>query len=358
MIRPRRSRRLLALLAGLPLLVGAGLLAGQALSGSDGSPAIAFAQAGPGTYAVAIRNEGAHDTVLAVDAATGDAAEVAKIEHLEGYASFAAVSPDGNTLAAVVADQGTRAHPSATLHIVDLNSGEARALERGLDQLQQPLWDPAGADVYVTRTTPADSPAAEVQVLRVDVASGAVAVATSIAGVAGAYPVGFDAGGRLLTVAIAAEGSVLYRDSEPAFAFSPAITRDWRVSPDGTQLAFIEAAVDSGLEYRFGLVSLIDGSDQRAQRTGAGQQLGVAWNPADGTIAVGQDPGSGTSRNSSANGGFDVPLAYSPDGTFLAVEAWSGGSFERPGQAVLEIAGPSGRVSLASANRFAGWVVR
>jgi dipeptidyl aminopeptidase/acylaminoacyl peptidase len=343
----------------VPVLALAALLAFAIFGRPSESRPRAFAEAGTGTHAIVLRDDGGADTVLAVDAMSGETTAIATVPHLEGYTSFAAVSPSGDALAVVAADLGTPARPLASLVIVDLATGAVTRLLEEIDQLQQPLWSPDGAAIFVTRTAASDTPATDVSILRVAVAGGPPAEAMLIPGAAGAYPVGFDANGRLLVVAITGQGSVMYREGGGTTLISAAITRDWRVSPDGRRLAFIEANTAEGLRYQLNVIDL-DGGDVRAQSAAPrrdGQQLGVAWHP-QGSLAVGQEPGTGGARAASAGSpGFDVPLSYSPDGTFLAVAAWSGSSFARPGSVSLQVVGPAGRVPLADANRFAGWAI-
>lgn len=342
--------------AALPLALLAVL--GLALALRPGSQGGALANAPAGVYAVALRNDGAADTVVAVNAATGVTREIATLPHLQGYTSFAAVSPDGTRLAAVVADGGTPARPLASLRIVAIETGAVSTALSEIDQLQQPLWAPDGSRIFVTRTAQADGPAAEVTVLGVT-PGGATSTVMVLPGVAGAYPVGFDSNGRLLVVAITSTGSVLYRDTGEPLPISEAMTRDWRVSPDGTALAFVEASLENGLEYRLRVVELVPGA-ARAQVAAdpSGQQLGVAWHPS-GSLAYGEEPGRGAARaQASGTPGFDVPLGFSPDGAFLAVETWSGTSFASPGTVALELIGPGGRLELDWATRFAGWTTR
>jgi hypothetical protein len=230
-----------------------------------------------------------------------------------------------------------------------------------LDELQQPVWSPDSKRVFVTRTRLAGAGAtAEVTVLSVPAAGGLETPVMTLPGVAGAYPIGFDPDGRLLVVAIDASGSTLHRQQADPVHLSPHITRDWSVSPGGDKVAFIEADLAEGLRYRLAVISLSGQQTVSAQAiTADGQQLGVAWHPAESAPTAGQEPGSGDTLAASAGSpGFDIPLAYSPDGAFLAVEAWDGASFSQPGSVALEVVGPEGRTALAAANRFAGWLTR
>ncbi|MCA9829361.1 MAG: hypothetical protein KC495_02715 [Dehalococcoidia bacterium] len=359
------SRRLvvgIAAVAAVLLLVSA--LFGQ-FQGGPGTPVRrAFAEAGPGYYAVAIRNEGSFDTILAVNPADpGTVREAATISHLNGYTSFGAVSPTGDAIALVVADSGSQANPIASLYRADLATGAVTLLASGIDYLQQPIWTPDGASVLVSRSDSQDSPSVGISILRASATGSGTDELLRLEAVAAAYPVGFDAGGTPLIVAIEQRGSVLHRPGRPDVILSPNITRDWRTSPGGGQLAFIEADLSNGLQYRLSVVALSESaavaSAQSLPAASSQQQLGVAWPPAGDRPLTAEEPLSGQARAASGPAaGFDIPLGFSPDGSNLVVEAWTGTSFESPGLGRLEITGNGGRLALAGANRFAGWVVR
>ena len=359
------KRRFALGLAGLTAALLIGTVISAQFDRGPGSPVRrAFAEAGPGYYAVAIRNDGAFDTIVAVNPADpGTVREAATVPHLPGYTSFGAVSPEGDAIALVVADAGSQASPVASLYRADLLTGAVTLLVSDIDYLQQPVWTPDGAAVLVSRSNGQDNPSVRVSILRVAASGAMVDELFSLDAVAAAYPVGFDDEGTPLVVSIGAPGSVLHRPGQADVVLSPHITRDWRVSPDGTQLAFIEADLAQGLQYRLSIVSLVEAgavaSAQSLPAASTRQQLGVAWPPAGANPVTAEEPLAGQVRAASGpSAGFDVPLGFSPDGAHIVVEAWTGTSFDSPGLGRLEITGAAGRLPLASANRFAGWVVR
>ncbi len=322
----------------------------------------ALASAPPGTYAIAVSGESGEDIVFAYRADDpADVREVARVPHLPGYTTRGAVDAAGRYAALVVAEGGTQARPLASLVIVDLATGETTRLAAGIDVLQTPLFAPAGAAVFVTRSVSTGTPATDVEIVRVSVPLGDGEVAFTVRGVLGAYPAGFDASGALLTVVIDGRGSTLLSDGVEVTQLSPSITRDWRVSPDGKQIAFIETRTAGGVSYHARLVDTGAGSARAtAQQADDGQQLGVAWRPGVNAPTVGRDPSSrpGALGAAQVAGGFDVPLAYSADGRYLAVEAWDGDSFQAPGRSSFDIVSSGGRRELVNAARFLGWVTR
>ena len=345
-----------------------------AILGAPATPAVtgtAFATAPQGTYAVVARSEEAADVVSVVLASNpSDAMEVGRVPHLPGYASTGTVSADGRKLALVAADGGSQAHPRSSVLELDLETGTLTRLALDVDYLVTPVWRPDGKAVIATRTLQnEESPFATVTLLaaRTD-ASGEEEVAR-FEDVLGAYPVGFDPSGELISVVIDGDGSTAYRGTTPVAHLSEHITRDWQLSPDGTQLAFIETNLSNGLRYLAGYVSLNApgrSGAARAMASGQGQQAGVAWKPGDPAPTFGREPGSqatiaGAPINgvSAAGTGIDIPLLYAPDGEFLAVTNLSGRDFANPGSLQLQVIAVSGeRHTLSGYSRFFGWSAR
>lgn len=343
----------IAVLAVLPI-------AAAVLGRGGGTPVTrtAYADAAPGNYLVVARNEDTFDVIAVAPASDPAAAtEVARVGHLPGYASSGAVS--GSLLAMVVADAGTVSSPSASLVLVGLETGVVTRVAEHIDQLQGPVWAPGGEALVVTRTSPARGGLADVLLLRVGT-DGSIVEAGRFEGVLGAYPVGFDASGRLVVVVIDHRGSTAYRDGEPAVVLSSEITRDWRLSHDGAALAFIETNVTGGLHY-VARVAALDGGTAAAAAQAAstdGQSLGVAWRPGAAAPTFGYEPSRGASAQSVGGGGFDVPFAYSADGAALLVEHWTGTSYAAPGERQFQLLSGGDRVPAGEFSRFYGWATR
>lgn len=333
-------------------------------------PRTAFASAPAGDYAVVSRTEGDTDVIAVAPLANPSApTEVARVQHLDGFSTNGVVSPDGKHLALIVPDAGSSAQPSASLVLLDMNTGTQLRLAQDLDPQQMPLWALDSASVVVVRNQPPT-----LRVLRVPTDNSGSKALKDYPKILGAYPFAFDPQGRLLTVIIDARGSTLTRDGADVALLSDQITRDWRLSPDGSQVAFIESNLDGGLHYQARTFAFDGSANVSAQaQTDGSQQLGVAWQPGSGTPTFGREHttaalGSGTAEAQSAaessgdgitgGGGFDVPIAYSGDGTALAVTHWTGPNFAQAGKSSLEVITVAGRVELPGFAKVLGWAAR
>ncbi len=359
-----RLRRVLIASGVVALAIAILPIAAAVINGIDGTTIArtAFATAPSGQYAVVARDTGTEDVIL-VAPATDPAAttEIAKVGHLSGYTSNGAVSPDGRRLALITVDAGSMAHPGASLLVVELETGSVTRLATGVDPLQTPLWDASSAAVVVTRLRTNEAGLADVQFARVAIDRSGERPIGSANPVLGAYAVGFDTEGRFVSVVIDGRGSTALRDGSEVAAISSQITRDWRLSPDGKQLAFIESNVERGLRYlaRVASLDVEAGGSVSAQGAATGQQLGVAWRPGAAEPSFGQEPGARTGVSAqSASEGFDVPLGWAVDGSALAVQHWTGPDFAHAGQLALAIVVNGSSRPLAGAGRFYGWAAR
>ena len=344
---------MLALAAAL-----AGAAALSLLIQNGGPPQTAFARAPGGQYAVVAKNTGAATVVTVVGASANTAPmEIATVPHLPGVDLRGAVSPDGRYVALVTPDTVVLGRPVAALIALDLETGEVRRLVEGLEPLQDALWSPDSRAIVVThRSWTGGEPATSLVRVAMD---GAVTVMETHPGAGMVAPIGFDAAGRLLAVRIDARGSTLTREGVGVRWLSSHVTRDWALSPDGTQLAFVEANTWQGLRYLPRVVRIDGSGSVRAASTSGQQAVGVAWAPSGGSPRFGSEPHTPPGSVSAQSViGFDVPLAYSRDGTSLAVHHWSGGSFEDPGAPQLAIVSAAGRQSLSGFSRFFGWSAR
>ncbi len=327
-----------------------------AVIGHDPATHTAFASAPPGNYAVFSTAGDTADQIRVAPANNPDAAVyVATVPHLPGYFARGAVSPSGTLLALVVADGGTQADPIASLTVVNLETAKQTRIASSVDYLQDPVWQPDSKAVMVVSAQ--DDGIALLQ------AGTDASVPTHVHtyDATGFYPVGFNPAGQLVSVLLDGRGSTVVVGEDEVTSLSPGITRDWELSPDGSQIAFIETDLSSGVHYLPRVVSLAAASSSANVSTMAAtanlQALGVAWSPTGGEPAFGMEPG-GSGAVVAQAAGFDVPLDYSADGSSLAVSHWSGSSFEEPGSARFELLTPSGRSELTGATRFFGWSAR
>lgn len=366
--RNRRSQQIPAWLIGLTVVaavlavlpIGAAVLQGP----GAGAPRTAFAQAAGGAYVIGLR-AGENEDVLLAAAATdpGQPIELTRLPHIAGQVTSGAVSPDGRRAAVVVAEAGTVAAPGYALLVVELESGATTRLANAVDGLQTPAWARDSQTLVFTRSVPVAESRVDVRFLRIAAAGGDEREVAAARRVLGAYSVAFDAGGRLLSVTIDERGSTLVRDGQELKLLSAQITRDWRLSPDGKALAFIESDTTAGLRYRPRVEPLDPSAAPALAQTAAGadgQALGVAWSPA-GKVAFGSEPAVGAVVQAQAAGpaGFDIPVGFAPDGSAQVVQAWSGASFAEPGTMKMTVIDANGgRREAPGMTRVLGWSMR
>ena len=351
---PRRALALLALTVAL-----AGVAAVALLAQTGGPPQTAFARAPSGQYAVVAKNTGPATVITVVGASQTDAPmEIATVPHLHGFSLRGTVSPSGRQVALIAPDHSINGRAAASLVTLDLETGALRRLAEGLEPLQDALWTPDSAAVLTTRNTLLASGGLGMSVVRVDL-DGTETVLETHAGAVMVAPLGFDAEGRLLAVRLDARGSTLTREGIAIRWLSSHFTRDWALSPDGAQVAFVEVNRWQGVRYLPRVVSIDGSGSVSAASTSIQQALGAAWAPSGERPRFGSEPyappGSVSAQGMS---GFDVPLGYSHDGGSLVVRHWSGGSFTEPGTPRLEIVSGLGRQSLEGFTRFFGWSAR
>lgn len=364
---PRGKRRKARWIVPAVLLAAASAVAVATLvwiAGSGSSPAgPAFAAAPQDLYVLNARDTGTEDVLVATSVETpADEREIVRLAHPPGLPSLGTTAPGSAMLAVAIPDGADAEAALAALKLVDLRTGTITHLLDGVDASQPPIWAADGRSIFTTRAN-GEGPLVDVTILRATT-DGNVTEAALAPRVLGAYPVGTDSSGALLYVVIDKRGSTLVRDGHDVMLLSANITRDWALSPDAKQLAFIEAALDGGLHY-LARVASIPGPGEAAasalEASGAGgrQALGAAWAPGQFAPSFGLEPAgaarSGVSAQAKA-AGFDVPLSYAPGNVALAVQAWTGASFKEPGAMTVDVLSNAGRLSLPKGSRFFGWL--
>ena len=364
-LNPRLALFFLA--AGAVLLAGVGVFA---LLRPESKGAVAPVSA----RAAYIEFGGAADTLwLATPDSPSGRKKTFVARHAANFGIVAALSPDGQSLAyaSLPPDTQTPSPDSpADLYLASLKKGQPRRLTQGIDLLVRPLWTPDSRNVVVRRTDTHEQ--ATFRLVEVDVSSGEERPLVSSS--AALFPVGFSPReGAFYFVEIMAGASelrVLAPDGtsiKSVSHLSDDLTRDWTLSPDGARLAFLALSVAGDKVTSRAMV--LDLASGRVAPAAApqGDQFGPAWSPR-GALSIGEIAAdAATPAPARTNGqptlpgpemGFDVPAGWSPDGRYLAVRTFQGGSATTPGSSVLAVVGPNGfRKTLASQEvTFIGWV--
>jgi hypothetical protein len=210
------------------------------------------------------------------------------------------------------------------------------------------------------------------EIVRLEVSTGSET--SLIKSDAALFPVGFTPNAALLYASVSNTGSDLYRatgdGSPPALVahLSDDLTRDWALSPDGTRLAFL--SVPSSGQTAFSRVQVLDvaGGQLITERAAQGSdEFGPSWSP-QGTLSFGRLAGgssmngvvAGEARLAGPSRGFDVPLAWSTSGSWIAVRSFDGTTVTAPGRPSLTLVNVQGgrKVIATGEVTFIGWTHR
>lgn len=337
---------------------------------------------------------------------------IAVIPHRADWGIIPSLSPDGKRLAYLTLPEGAVDRSfQAEAYILDLDSGKTELIAQGVDLQLRPLWSPDGELLFVRRIL-LDQ---EVTILQVQVSAmgdqqGAEdsliepVLKADLSDVLALIPIGFaddersvyfarisagSAGGTLLGafVPAAVEPVATTPPDGPPASPSPQTTfvvtlsedqiaRDYGLSPDSSKLTFlVQEPVQGRLVFRTFVADLVGMSVARLSTEGLGiaGHLRPLWHPDGARISVGLLPSGGDpgavalvppdggapSFLPSPDPGFDVPLSWAPDGSYLAVTSFDGVSLVNPGDARLLLVAPSGhRISVADGPdvEVVGWV--
>jgi hypothetical protein len=156
---------------------------------------------------------------------------------------------------------------------------------------------------------------------------------------------------------------------------SDQIPDDYDLSPDRKRLSFLAPGLADGQFVLRSFVADLGGRTVAAvpsEGLPPGDQLRPLWHPDGNRLAVGLLPSAiepGAVALVPAGGGppgflpapergFDIPIAWAPDGTFLAVTNFSGQSLANPGDQRIDLAAPTGqRIIVTGGPQFEviGW---
>lgn len=283
-----------------------------------------------------------------------------------GLHAHGAASPAGTSVAVLAPQASTAAssHPTATLYTVSLPSGIRSEMEGAFAYLSHLVWAPDGRYIYATSPLHGDT----LDITHTDTYTGHTRIAAQFAGAFEAVPLGFSASGsRLYVVTVDKSGSTLWQEEdgkvEKVALLSAGRTRDWKLSPDGAWLAFVDVlgSGNSGLVGRTltiatGVVSTVP--------AGA-NQVSPVWAPGSDVPVFGGPGGQLQLTSPARPGAYPAPLAYSPDGQGLVATIYAA-STDSSGQVSatdsqhgsLELVSPTHRTLLTDADgaAFFGWV--
>jgi Tol biopolymer transport system component len=322
------------------------------------------------------------DNIVAVDPDhVGDRDTIATIDHAPGYGVFPVLSPDGSAIA-YTALPSDAANPSpdtpALAGIVDTH-GDVMSLATDIDLLVPPVWTPDSDAIVVRKNTPQPNSAGTFELLLL-ARDGSRSTITSWS-TAALFPIAFSPdGSKLYFATLNSAGSDLYSiapngSGETKIAhLSDEVARDWKLSPDGSALAYsvaesgpnpsiVTKVLDLASEQATDAVSSGGADDSREEFNpawrGDGELTIASLNPQGGGNAV--DVGrTGAMQNLTTNAAsIDLPLGWSPDGGKLVVRAVEGANPDQAGASHLELVAPNGdrtRVSDSADVLVVGWL--
>jgi hypothetical protein len=379
--RQLSSRAVLAPLAAIGvgavlLLIGvAAWLAGALPSGDDppseaqngGAPMLVYAEYG----------ETADRIYTAPAEAPHDRTLLETVPHAAGWA----ITPGPEIVGGLAAfnvlptDAPSGRDSPAQLWVLDVSAGTRVRYASDADLLVAPVFSPDG-DALLYRTALLED---RQEIVRVDLETKARRVVHVEESPFGAFPVGFDDAGRPLIVRLSLAGSDLLRIEHPdppvlLRHLSDELTREWRLSHDGSALAYAAPIIDRELVLW----------QPRALRTSTGEPLPAVlppasyfsplWQPSTGALTAGSlggsllggvadgvvllSPEGDLAALAGPDEGFDVPLAWSYDGRWLAVRQFERANNIDPGVDTVTVIGLDGTRRAVEAEReviVLGW---
>lgn len=329
--------------------------------------------------------------------------EMAVIPHRADWGIVPSLSPDGKRLAYLtLPERAVDRGSEAEAYILDLESGQTELIAQGVDLQLRPLWSPDGELLYLRRIAQMER---EVTILQVQVPGAGEEQDSRIEPILKAdlsdvltfIPIGFADDERsmyFVQISAGSGGGTLLGAYAPATAPAPLpppsptpqatfvvhlsdqIARDYDLSPDSKRLSFlVQELIEGQLLFRAFVADLVGGIVEPLPTEGlqSGGHLRPLWRPDGSRISVGLLPSPGEpgavallpldggvpSFLPPPDLGFDVPLSWAPDGSYLAVTSFDGESLDNRGRARLVLVAPSGqRINVAEGVdvEVVGWV--
>jgi hypothetical protein len=291
---------------------------------------------------------------------------IASVQHRDGWAIRAAVAPNGTTVAyAVLPRNAVDPDTQSELWALPLDNRSPRRLASGVDLRGDLVWSTDSQWVSYQRVA---DPSIDVRRVNTSGAGDQLLVHGDVA--SRWYLMGYSRdGGSALFADVSASGTVVgtAAPGQPPRLGKPAGTsasRDFTVSPDGRPAMLVLMQEGGRSVYR----AVAAGPDGTFARLTAGgtEDTGIAWNPRTGVASVGVVAGPNAPARAAdertqldlAGAGFDVPVAWSLDGRYLALRHFSGDSTDAPGSETVVLQGPDGRrmVAFKGAISVTGWI--
>jgi hypothetical protein len=292
------------------------------------------------------------------------------LEHAPEYGVIPSLAPDGRRFVYTALAPETRApapDAPAGLWLATTDGTKPRMLADGVDLLVRPVWSADGSTVAFRRS-PNDY-----KLMKLDLKTGQESELVASADAA-LFPVSFT-GERVIYTAVDESGSSLRSvslrslETQTLAHLSSGLTRDWKLSPGGDRLAYLEMTLEgSGLVTSRALVLDIVKGDVTAVASDDGDEFSPAWSTtgelAVGRLAAGQRSGAVQLMAPKAGAlpgperGFDAPLEWSPAGDSLLVRSFEGTSITAPGRSILAVIDRNGgRQRIAGGEiTLVGWV--
>jgi len=307
---------------------------------------------------------------------------VAVVPHAAHYGIYATVSPDGRHIAYTALSPGLRAASAdspAEVWVMGIDGSYPRPVATDADLLIAPVWAPDSASLVFRRSRSPENAAGTFELVRVSLTGSEATILTAEAAL---FPVGFSPDGkRLHYTQLSAAGTEL--GQVPAEGGPPSLlahlgddfTRDWHLSPDGSRLAFLAPQESQAGTVLRAMVMDLDGKPKLRPALPAAdrptQEFNPIWHPRDGDLTLGRltlgeraapamrVDAAGSQVLEAPSRGFDVPLAWSPDGGTLALRSFQGDLESGPGPwrlVLLDTQGQRQEVRAESEISFVGWV--
>jgi hypothetical protein len=294
--------------------------------------------------------------------------------HAREYGVVPSLSPNGRDMVYAALEPSIPApapDSPAELWYAPLTGIEPRVITNGVDLRVAPVWSPDAKRIVFRR-----SDATSYSLVEMPFDGGAERILAMSSSDYALFPVGFTPdGSTFYHVSLGRDGSQLIAlDTASghltiAALLSNGLTRDWTLSADGSQIAYLAMNyTPEAISSRAYVLTLASGDIEPLTDLNV-SAFGPVWDTQGGLVVGTLTPGGEgsfvqvqdgrTSQVLGPDAGFDVPLEYLPGGAYL-VRAFEGASAAAPGRASLTLIESSGERHVVSTSdvTFVGWSAR